>query len=41
MFRLLLACPPHGLDRSSNALVAPLKDVMTSDGLGAADRHED
>jgi hypothetical protein len=39
MFRLLLlAGAPRDLDRSSNATVAPLKEIMTR--LGAANTHE-
>jgi hypothetical protein len=32
---LLSACVPRGLEHASNSRVAPLKDVVTSDPIGA------
>ena len=41
LFRLLLlACPPRGLDGAAKLNVALLKEIMTREGLGAADSHE-
>ena len=41
LFRLTrLACPPGALYHAPNPEVAPLKEVMTGNGLGATNGHE-